>query len=186
MRAAVVEQYGGPDAIVVKEVADPTPGPDEIRVAVSYSACNRADTLQRQGAYPDPVKRAHEILGLEYAGVVESIGSRVTQWSVGDRVMGIEAGACNAELVITHERMAMPVPESVADAEMAGILHHGVGRARGPRRPHLWLLGSCSCGSEWGWHGRNSDREIDWSEDRSDVFRRQSRCMSRPWRRSRA
>ena len=121
MRAAVVEQYGGPDAIVVKEVADPTPGPDEIRVAVSYSACNRADTLQRQGAYPDPVKREHEILGLEYAGVVESIGSRVTQWSMGDRVMGIEAGACNAELVITHERMAMPVPESVADAEMAGI-----------------------------------------------------------------
>ena len=84
MRAAVVEQYGGPDAIVVKEVEDPAPGPDEIRVAVSYSACNRADTLQRQGAYPDPVKREHEILGLEYAGVVESIGPRVTQWSVGE------------------------------------------------------------------------------------------------------
>ena len=121
MRAAVVEQYGGPDAIVVKDVPDPIPGPDEIRVAVSHSACNRADTLQRQGAYPDPVKREHEILGLEYAGVVESVGARVTRWSVGDRVMGIEAGACHAELVVTHERMAMPVPASVTDEEMAGI-----------------------------------------------------------------
>ena len=121
MRAAVVEQYGGPDAIVVKDVPDPIPGPDEIRVAVSHSACNRADTLQRQGAYPDPVKREHEILGLEYAGVVESVGARVTRWSVGDRVMGIEAGACHAELVVTHERMAIPVPASVTDEEMAGI-----------------------------------------------------------------
>lgn len=121
MRAAVVEQYGGPDAIVVKDVPEPIPGPDEIRVAVAYSACNRADTLQRQGAYPDPVKREHEILGLEYAGVVESVGDRVTRWSVGDRVMGIEAGACHAELVVTHERMAMPVPASVTDEEMAGI-----------------------------------------------------------------
>ena len=121
MRAAVVEQYGGPEVIVVKDVPDPIPGPDEIRVAVSYSACNRADTLQRQGGYPDPIKREHEILGLEYAGFVESVGSRVTRWSVGDRVMGIEAGACNAEMVITHERMAMSVPTAVADDEMAGI-----------------------------------------------------------------
>ena len=121
MRAAVVEQYGGPEVIVVKDVPDPIPGPDEIRVAVSYSACNRADTLQRQGGYPDPIKREDEILGLEYAGFVESVGSRVTRWSVGDRVMGIEAGACNAEMVITHERMAMSVPTAVADDEMAGI-----------------------------------------------------------------
>lgn len=35
--------------------------------------------------------------------------------------MGIEAGACNAEMVITHERMAMSVPTAVADDEMAGI-----------------------------------------------------------------
>ena len=121
MRAAVVKQYGGPEAITVMEVPDPIPGPDEIRVAVEYSACNRADTLQRQGAYPDPIKRQHEILGLEYAGRVESVGERVTRWSVGDRVMGIEAGACNASMVVTHERMALPVPDCISDAEMGAI-----------------------------------------------------------------
>lgn len=121
MRAAVVEQYGGPEAITVREVPDPIPGPDEIRVAVSYSACNRADTLQRQGAYPDPVRREHEILGLEYAGRVESVGERVTRWAIGDRVMGIEAGACNASMVVTHERMALRVPDRVDDDEMGAI-----------------------------------------------------------------
>ena len=121
MRAAVVTEYGAPEVIAVQEVPDPVPGPDEIRVRVAHSAVNRADTLQRIGAYPDPRRRGHEILGLEFAGTVESVGERVTAWSVGDRVMGIESGACNAELVITHERQALPVPASIDLAEAAAI-----------------------------------------------------------------
>ena len=121
MRAAVVTEYGAPEVIALREVPDPEPGPDEIRVRVAHSAVNRADTLQRQGAYPDPRTRGHEILGLEFAGMVESVGERVTAWQVGDRVMGIESGACNAELVVTHERQAIPVPASVELAEAAAI-----------------------------------------------------------------
>lgn len=121
MRAAVVTEYGTPEVITLREVPDPVPGPDEIRVRVVHSAVNRADTLQRQGAYPDPRRRGDEILGLEFAGTVESVGERVTAWRTGDRVMGIESGACNAELVVTHERQALPVPVSVDLAEAAAI-----------------------------------------------------------------
>jgi putative PIG3 family NAD(P)H quinone oxidoreductase len=121
MRAAVVNEYGAPEVITVQEVPDPVPGPDEIRVRVAHTAVNRADTLQRQGAYPDPRRRGHEILGLEFAGTVESVGERVTAWQVGDRVMGIESGACNAEFVVTHDRQALPVPASVDLAEAAAI-----------------------------------------------------------------
>ena len=45
---------------------------------------------------------------------VAAIGGRVSAWKVGDAVMGIESGACNAELVVTHERQALPVPSNVA------------------------------------------------------------------------
>lgn len=121
MRAVVIEEYGGPEVLRVTEVPDPEPGPDEILVRVAHSALNRADTLQRQGAYPDPQQRAQEILGLEYAGTVQAIGDRVTMWQVGDRVMGIEAGACYAELLVTHERQALPVPSSVTLADAAAI-----------------------------------------------------------------
>ncbi len=121
MRAVVIEEYGGPEVLQVTEVPDPVPGPDEIRVRVAHTAVNRADTLQRAGGYPDPRQRAHEIPGLEYAGTVESVGERVRRWSVGDRVMGIEAGACYAELVVTHERQALPIPDGIDTADAAAI-----------------------------------------------------------------
>ena len=121
MRAVVVTEYGGPEVLTVTEVPDPVPGPDEILVRVAHTAVNRADTLQRQGGYPDPHRREHEILGLEFAGIVEALGDRVTIWEAGDRVMGIEAGACYAERVVTHERQALPVPTGVDLADAAAI-----------------------------------------------------------------
>lgn len=121
MRAVVVTEYGGPDVLTVSEVPDPVPGPDEILVRVAHTAINRADTLQRQGAYPDPHRRAHEIPGLEYAGIVDAVGDRVTLWKPGDRVMGIESGACYAELVTTHERQALPVPSTIELSEAAAL-----------------------------------------------------------------
>ncbi len=121
MRAVVVTEYGGPEVLAVVEVPDPIPGPDEILVRVLHSACNRADTLQRMGAYPDPQRREFEILGLEYAGTVEAVGERVVAWQIGDRVMGIEAGACHAELLATHERQALPVPSTIELVDAAAI-----------------------------------------------------------------
>ncbi|MCB0968217.1 MAG: NAD(P)H-quinone oxidoreductase [Ilumatobacter sp.] len=121
MRAVVVNEYGGPEVLTITDVPDPTPGPDEILVRVAHTAVNRADTLQRQGGYPDPHRREHEILGLEYAGTVAAVGDRVTMWSPGDRVMGIESGACYAELLTTHERQALPVPDGVDLADAAAF-----------------------------------------------------------------
>lgn len=121
MRAVVITEYGGPEVLTLAEVPDPKPGPDDILVRVAHSACNRADTLQRMGGYPDPLRREHEILGLEFAGTIAATGERVTNWQVGDRVMGIEAGACYAELVVTHARQALPIPSTVDLSDAAAI-----------------------------------------------------------------
>ena len=121
MRAVIVTEYGGPEVLTVAEVPDPVPGPDEILVRVAHTAVNRADTLQRLGAYPDPHRREFEILGLEFAGTVAAVGERVTLWQPGDRVMGIESGACYAECVVTHERQALPVPSTVDLSAAAAI-----------------------------------------------------------------
>lgn len=125
MRAVVISQYGPPEVLEVREVPDPVPGPDEVRVRVVSAALNRADLLQRAGAYPDPRRRkgdtSAEIPGLEFAGVVESVGSRVTRWTPGDAVMGIEAGGGQAELICVHERQVAPVPSTVALADAGAI-----------------------------------------------------------------
>jgi putative PIG3 family NAD(P)H quinone oxidoreductase len=121
MRAVVLRSKGGPEVLTIEIVADPAPGPDEIVVDVAHTALNRADTLQRMGLYPDPRKRTIEIPGLEYAGAVSVVGSEVTNLSVGDLVMGIEAGGCYAEKVVTHSRQAIPIPSTVALADAAAI-----------------------------------------------------------------
>ena len=121
MRAVVLRSHGGPEVLTIEEVADPTPDREEIVVDVGHTAINRADVLQRMGMYPDPRRRAIEIPGLEFAGVVSAVGGDVTSWSVGDRAMGIEAGGCYAEKVVTHSRQALPVPTVVSSADAAAI-----------------------------------------------------------------
>jgi len=121
MRAVVLRSHGGPDVLTIEEVDEPVPGPDEILVAIEHTALNRADILQRLGLYPDPRGHAVEIPGMEYAGTVAGIGSEVKNWAVGDRVMGIEAGGCYAERVVTHSRQALPIPASVDTADAAAI-----------------------------------------------------------------
>jgi putative PIG3 family NAD(P)H quinone oxidoreductase len=121
MRAVVLRSYGGPEVLTIEEVPDPEPGPGEILVDVSHTALNRADVLQRMGLYPDPRNREVEIPGLEYSGVVAALGRDVTEWRIGDRVMGIEAGGCYAEKVVTHSRQALPVPSTVDSGDAAAI-----------------------------------------------------------------
>ena len=121
MRAVVLREHGGPEVLTIEEVDDPVPAPDQILVDVSHTALNRADTLQRQGGYPDPRNREIEIPGLEYAGTVAALGDDVTEWAIGDRVMGIESGGCYAERIVTHERQALAVPDCVDVADAAAI-----------------------------------------------------------------
>ena len=112
MRAIVITEKGGPEVLIVQEVPDPVPGPDEILVDIVTSAVNRADTLQRRGMYPGP-PAVHEIPGLEFAGRVAAVGERVTSHAAGDAVMGIVGGGGYAERVTIHERQAMAVPSAL-------------------------------------------------------------------------
>lgn len=122
MRAVVIETYGEPDVLTVAEVPDPEPGPEEVLVAVRATALNRADLLQRRGLYPEPgPPRAHEVPGMELAGRVAALGERVTEWRVGDEVMGIVSGGAYAELIAVHERQLLPVPPEVGLADAAAI-----------------------------------------------------------------
>ena len=127
MRAVVLNGYGGPEVMEVRDLPDPVPGPEEVVVDVAATALNRADLLQRIGRYPQPgPKPEHEIPGLEFAGRVGAIGPRVTAWKVGDPVMGILAGGGYASKVAVHERQAIPVPAGMDPAEAAAI-------------PEVWL-----------------------------------------------
>ena len=113
MKAVVVTGKGGTDVLAVRDVPDPIAGSGEVRVRVHAAGINRADVLQRQGRYPAPPGSPADILGLEFAGEVESIGDGVRMWNAGDRVYGICGGGGQAELVVAHERAVARVPPAL-------------------------------------------------------------------------
>jgi NADPH:quinone reductase len=122
MRAIVLTEYGGPEVLRIREIPAPAPGAEELLVRVRATALNRADLLQRTGRYPQPgPKPEHEIPGLEFAGTVEAAGERVRELRSGDRVMGLLAGGGYADMVVTHERMALAIPEGMTFEEAAAI-----------------------------------------------------------------
>ena len=121
MRAIVITRAGGPDVLMLRDVAAPEPGLRQIRVRVHATAVNRADLLQRAGNYPAPKDAPQDIPGLEYAGTVESVGAGVTRWNDGDRVMGLVGGGGYSEYIVTHEDEALPVPESLSLTEAAAV-----------------------------------------------------------------
>lgn len=125
MRAVVLERYGGPEVLTVKDVPDPVPGPEEVLVDVVASALNRADLMQREGKYPSPPPPGGlggiEIPGLEFSGRVAALGDRVRSWKVGDAVMAVTGVAAFAEKTVAHERMLIPVPSTVEVADAAAI-----------------------------------------------------------------
>lgn len=121
MKAMVITRPGGPDVLELTEVPEPEFGPEELLVRVRATAVNRADLLQRMGGYAQPgPKPAWDIPGLEYAGEVAAVGSRVDGFRVGDRVMGLLAGGGYAEYVVTSQRLAMRVPEAMSWREAGG------------------------------------------------------------------
>ncbi|MEJ5887103.1 NAD(P)H-quinone oxidoreductase, partial [Pseudokineococcus marinus] len=120
MRAAVVREPGGPDAIEVTEVPDPSPGPGEVVVEVAAAGVNRADVMQRQGHYPPPPGEP-ETLGLECSGTVAELGEGVEGWSVGDEVCALLAGGGYAERVVVPAGQLLPVPRDVSLVDAAAL-----------------------------------------------------------------
>jgi NADPH2:quinone reductase len=122
MRAIIITGTGGPEVLEVREVPQPRPEGDQIRVRVHACGVNRADLLQTRGLYPAPAGAPADIPGLEYAGEVDALGPGVTgPLEVGDRVFGILAGGGQAEYVVTHERMAMRIPADLDFVQAAAV-----------------------------------------------------------------
>ena len=120
MRAVNIKTFGGPEVLVLGEYQTPEPKPQEVRVKVHATALNRADTLQRRGLYPPP-PGASPVLGLEVAGIVESIGAEVKHAKIGDKVCALLSGGGYAEYACIHEDLLIPIPTNLSFSQAAGI-----------------------------------------------------------------
>ena len=120
MRAVVVDHPGEADVLRVAEIPDPVAAADEVLIRVASAGLNRADLAQRRGFYPPP-PGAPETLGLEVAGVIESVGDRVDGLSRGDRVMALLEGGGYAELARARATQTVRVPEAITLLDAGGV-----------------------------------------------------------------
>jgi NADPH2:quinone reductase len=133
MRAIGVNEYGGPEALEVVELPDPSPGPGEVLVRVHAATVNPTDTYVRSGARAEQQRKDPPpyVPGMDVAGVLAGVGEGVdTDLSVGDAVMGIVVpdgahGAYAEQIVLPAESVAR-APAGTSHVEASTLPMNGL------------------------------------------------------------
>lgn len=122
MKGIVYDGFGPAEVLRLAEVPGPEVRPHDLLVRVRAVGVNRADILQRNGAYGNQSFGESTLLGLELAGEVVGVGSEVDDVSIGQRVMAIVGGGAYAEFARVDRRMAISIPGNVSFVEGAAIM----------------------------------------------------------------
>ncbi len=120
MQVVEIQSPGAPDVLEPRDRPTPEPGPRDVLIRVMAAGVNRPDVMQRKGHYPPP-PGASDIPGLEVAGTVEAVGSEVTRWAEGSRVMALVAGGGYASHCIAPAPQCLPIPGQLPFVEAAAI-----------------------------------------------------------------
>jgi NADPH:quinone reductase-like Zn-dependent oxidoreductase len=122
LKAAVNTRYGSPDVVQIHDLAKPEPQPDQVLIRVFSTTVGRTDCGMRR---PKPffirvvaglTRPKRTTLGLDFAGVIEDVGSRVNSYKPGDRVFGLSpAYGAHAEYLCLPESAPMAtIPAGMA------------------------------------------------------------------------
>jgi NADPH:quinone reductase-like Zn-dependent oxidoreductase len=123
MKAGRIHYFGPPNAIVIDEIARPTPEEGALVVRVTAAGVGPWDALIREGKSvvqpPLPI-----VLGSDLAGVVDSVGTGVVQFKPGDEVFGVtnkQFCGAYAEYAVASARMIAAKPSSLSFVEAASV-----------------------------------------------------------------
>src|SRR5215468_443995 len=123
MKAIVCHKYGPPDVLTSEEIDKPVPRDDEVLIRVRAASVNPVDRLFRGKPYVLRLmtglrKPKDSRVGTDVAGEVESVGTKVTCFKVGDEVFGVCKGAFAEYACVSESRLAMK-PASVSFEQAA-------------------------------------------------------------------
>jgi NADPH:quinone reductase len=125
MKALRMETFGGPEVLHVAEIPVPEPRAGQVRVKVEAAGLNYADIMIREGLYIEKMPLPY-VLGREFCGTVDTVGSGTNGLRPGDRVLGMVKGGAMAEYVIADSRGLVPCPGALTPEQGAAILVQGV------------------------------------------------------------
>jgi NADPH2:quinone reductase len=104
----MVERYGTPSVLRLKQIAEPQPGPGEVAISVAYAGVNYAEVMARRGELP--AFQPPFVPGLEVSGHVCGIGPGVTGFAPGQRVIALTTRGGYAEVAIAPAVLAFTLP----------------------------------------------------------------------------
>lgn len=141
MKAAYINELGGPDKIIYGDLPEPKPGPDQCLIKVAAVDVNPVDLYIRSGAVPTKINFPY-ILGRDLAGQVVAVGANVKRFKPGDRVWGIGQGwdgrqGTFAEFAAVDESWLHPIPDNVSDEAAAAISLVGITAHIGLRKAQV-------------------------------------------------
>jgi NADPH:quinone reductase-like Zn-dependent oxidoreductase len=118
--ALQISRFGGPEVLKIVDVPAQELPPNGVRIAVRAAGVNFADLMMRMGMYPEAPKPPF-VPGYEVSGQVTGVGSQVTGFRPGDRVLaGSKFGGYTSEIVLPDYQVRK-TPASLSDAEAATI-----------------------------------------------------------------
>ena len=123
MKAIEVPKLGGPEVLTLVDLPVPKPKPGEVVVKISAAGINFIDTYLREGRYP---AKLPFIPGKEAAGVVSELGSGVTGWKLGDRVVYTDDAGAYAEYAAVASARLARIPSAVTDQQAAAVMLQGM------------------------------------------------------------
>ncbi|GAA4908424.1 quinone oxidoreductase family protein [Streptomonospora salina] len=123
MRAIVIEEQGGPEAMRLADIDTPDPGAGEVLVDVDARGVNFIDVYQRSGAYSVPTPFTP---GVEAAGRVAAVGPGVTEFAAGARVAWAMLPGGYADQAVVPVQRLVPVPDGVTAEQAAATLLQGM------------------------------------------------------------
>ncbi|MDB5921963.1 MAG: zinc-binding dehydrogenase family protein [Betaproteobacteria bacterium] len=128
MQSVHIERYGGPEVMIHRDVAVPTPGPDEVLVRLAYWGINFIDVHTREGKYAR--SRTYPVtlpttLGMEGAGTIVATGSAVEGLHPGDRVAYCIVWGSYAEYAAVPAWRVAKVPDALPLDMAAASTFHG-------------------------------------------------------------
>ena len=112
----IVKHGNAGEAFEIRDTPKPVPKPGEVLVKVQGFGLNFADVMARKGMYQDapPIP---SLIGYDVVGIVERVGSNVTNVAEGDRVTALTRFGGYAEFALTDARAVAKIPDSLSITE---------------------------------------------------------------------
>lgn len=120
MRAIWITSKGGPDALQVRETADPEPGPGQVRIRVQAAGLGFAEVMAAQGLYPDAPKLPC-VVGYEAAGVIDALGDGAQDHAVGRRVLALTHFGGHADVLCVPAEQVFQIPDEMSFTAAAAL-----------------------------------------------------------------